>query len=267
MTKIGLALGGGGSRGLAHIGVIKALVENNIQIDSITGTSIGAFVGGIFAATQNIKILEDLVQKLDFPSLIKILAGLPQGGGILDSSKVEKYIIDNVGDLKIENLPIKFAAVSSDLISGRKVVFNHGSLAAAIRASAAIPGIFSPVEIDNCLLVDGGQTEPIPVPTLQHLFNPQKIIAVGLHQRIFPQQFNKPISLPQVSYYSLQLYNTALSDLETDTADIVIMPPVDDINLLDFIKAKDFIDIGYQTTLQQISEIKKLNSFWSKFRQ
>lgn len=265
-NRIGLALGGGGSRGLAHIGVIKALVENNIHIDCIVGTSIGALVGGIFAATQDIKLLEDLVQKLNFQNMVKILAGLPQGGGLFDSSRIEKYVLNSIGDCQIEKLPIKFAAVSADIISGQKVVFQKGPLAAAIRASTAIPGIFSPVEANSQLLIDGGQIEPVPVPTLQQLFHPQKIIAVGLHQKMFPQQFKKPLSLPLVYYYSVQLANSVISDYNLAAADVVILPPVEDINLLDFIKAKDYIEIGYQAALKQISAIKKLNSFWSIFR-
>lgn len=259
--KICLVLGGGGSKGLAHIGVIKALVENDFEITQIAGTSAGALIGGIYAANPGIGNLEKIVEGIGYLELIKILVDWPIRSGLVKGEKMEKFLDKICGQQRIENLPIKFRAVCSDVVKGEKFVFSEGKLATAIRASCAIPAIFSPIKYEGKILIDGGAVNPIPVSEV----NPkagEKIVAVGLYSMIFPKNFKKlsKATLPQVAYSSMQVMVRQLSLRDLEAADVKILPMVEDINVLNFVKAKKYIEIGYETTMKKIPEIEKLFS-------
>lgn len=257
--KICLALGGGGSKGLAHIGVIKALVENGFEITQIAGTSAGALVGGLYAANPDYKELEKIVGEISYRKLFRILAGLPARSGFVKGKGMEKFFDKVCGRKEIENLTIKFRAVASDLVEGKKYIFKSGKLATAIRASCAIPGIFSPVKYEGKLLIDGGAVEPIPISELNPK-NGEKIVAVGLYSKIFPKDYKKlsKANLIGISFSSMQLMLCQLSKRELKKADIKILPPVEDINVLNFVRAKKYIEIGYETTIKMMPEINKL---------
>lgn len=257
--KICLALGSGGSKGLAHVGVIKALVENNFEITQIAGTSVGALVGGLFAANPNYKELEKIVDNMTYFELIKVLVDWPIKSALVRGRKMEKYIDKLCGKKRIEDLPIKFSAVCSDIVEGQKFVFNEGKLSTAIRASCSIPAIFSPIKYEGKILIDGGAVNPIPVSELRPK-DGEKIVAVGLYSKIFPKNYNKlsKATLPQLAYSSMQVMLYHLSAENLKDADIKILPPVEDINVLNFVKAKKYIEIGYETTMKMMPEINKL---------
>ena len=257
--KICLALGSGGSKGLAHVGVIKALVENGFEITQIAGTSAGALVGGLYAANPDYRELEKIVEEIGYIKMFRILAGLPAKNGFVKGKGMEKFFDKICGRKRIEDLPIKFKAVASDLVQGKKYIFESGKLSAAIRASCAIPGIFSPVKYEGKILIDGGAVEPIPISELSPK-NREKIVAVGLYSKIFPKNYRKlsKANLIGVSFSSMQLMLCQLSERELKKADIKILPPVEDINVLNFIKAKKYIQIGYETTMKMMPEINKL---------
>lgn len=257
--KICLALGSGGSKGLAHIGVIKALCENSFEITQIAGTSAGSLIGALYAANPNYKELEKFAKSINYLKLFNILIELPVKSGLLRGKKMEKYLDKICGRKRIEELPIRFRAVCSDVVKGEEYVFSEGKLATAVRASCAIPAIFSPVKYEGKILVDGGAVNPIPISALEPKRN-EKIIAVGLYSKIFPKSYQKisKASLPFIAYASMQVMVTRLSEQKLDKADIKILPPVEDINALNFVKAKKYIDIGYETTMKLIPEINKL---------
>ncbi|MBU1117810.1 patatin-like phospholipase family protein [Patescibacteria group bacterium] len=257
--KICLVLGSGGSKGLAHIGVIKALIEAGIEISQISGTSAGSLVGGLYAANPDFIRLEKIVNNISYLDLVRVLMGWPAKNGLIKGKKIEKILDAICGNKKIEDLPIKFKAVCSDLVSGEEYVFDQGNLAKAIMASCAIPGIFSPVKHEGKILIDGGAVNPIPV---SQVF-PKKgetVVAVGLYSEIFPKSYRKlsKANLTQIAFASMQVMVKKISKENLKRADVIILPPVEDINVLNFVKAKKYIEIGYRTTIKALPEIKKL---------
>ncbi|HDJ28560.1 MAG TPA: patatin-like phospholipase RssA [Proteobacteria bacterium] len=179
--KIGLALGGGSARGWAHIGVINELEQIGIVPDIICGTSIGALVGGVYLAGQLDALREWLLQ-LDRKEIIKYLdIRLLRGGGFVEGSRLMDFFHQQMGDLKIEDLPRPYTCVSTDLETGREIWFQKGLLLDAIRASIAVPGIFTPVHLGDRWLVDGGLVNPVPVSVCRAL-GAELVIAVNLNQ-------------------------------------------------------------------------------------
>ncbi len=179
-ARIGLALGGGGARGWAHIGVLRAAAEHGIQINAYAGTSIGSLVGG-FAAAGKLRELEDVLSEMDLKRIIQLFAErkLPRSG-LVDGRHIVELIRKHIGYPGIENLPASFAAVATDAESGEEVILDQGDLVMAIRASIAIPGIFSPVTRQGRYLVDGGLVNPLPVSVLAR-GGFDTIVAVNLH--------------------------------------------------------------------------------------
>ena len=186
--QIALVLGGGGARGLAHIGVIKALEENNIPIELITGTSIGALIGGLYASGKDVKTMGNIVSEVDKIMVAKILMPKLFAPGFIDNKKVIDFIKELVGDVKIENLKIPFAAVATDLITGEEVIFDKGLLTDAIMASIAIPTIFQPVFLNDRYLIDGGLSNPLPISVAKEM-GAYKIIAANVSPN--PQRITK----------------------------------------------------------------------------
>lgn len=178
-NQIALVLGSGGARGLAHIGVIKALEENDIPIDIIAGTSIGAFIGGLYACGIDVNKMENIIAKVDKLMVAKFLFPKLFSPGFIDSKRVAEYIRTLIGDKKIENLKIPFATVSTNLITGEQIVFKKGSVVDAIMASIAIPAIFEPVFLNNRYLIDGGLSNPLPISVAMEM-KAHKIIAVNV---------------------------------------------------------------------------------------
>ena len=180
IPRVGLALGGGGARGWAHIGVLRALAERNIEIHAYAGTSIGSLVGG-FAAAGKLPALESVLASMDLKRIIHLFAEkkLPRSG-LVDGRHIVKLIREQLGFPEIESLPVPFAAVATDAENGREVVLDRGDLVSAIRASIAIPGMFTPVKWNGRYLVDGGLVNPLPVNVLKSR-GYDVIIAVNLH--------------------------------------------------------------------------------------
>lgn len=166
-VPISLVLGSGGARGYAHIGVIEELIAQGFDIRSIAGSSMGALVGGVYAAGK-LEAYRDWVIPLARFDVFKLLDITISGGGFIKGDRIINALRDHVGDVKIEDLPISFTAVAVDLDAHREVWFSQGSLFDAIRASIAIPTVFRPHRYQGRLLVDGGLLNPLPVsPTLR----------------------------------------------------------------------------------------------------
>ena len=178
--RVGLALGSGSARGWAHIGVIRALQELGIEAQVIAGSSIGSIVGAAYALDQ-LDLLEEWVRSLNTSRIIKFFdLSLLRGGGMIQGEKLYEFARTHVQDTTIESLPHRFAAVATDLENGREVWFREGSLVDAVRASIALPGLFSPMRLNDRWLVDGGLTNPVPV-SLCRAMDAEVIIAVKLN--------------------------------------------------------------------------------------
>lgn len=163
MEKIGVVLSGGASYGIAHIGVLKQLEKNNVPIDIITGTSMGALVGGMYAGGVTIKQMEEILTKFSRKNIVDVNLFALHDSGLLHGNKVVNLLKRYLGDKKIEDCQIKFAAMASDLNSGKKIVINSGSIVDAIRASISVPGLFKPVRKNKMCLTDGGACDNMPV--------------------------------------------------------------------------------------------------------
>jgi NTE family protein len=189
-NHIALVLGSGGARGLAHIGVIKCLEENHIPIHSVVGTSIGAFIGGLYTSGIDAGGMEEVVRTMDKFTMAKILMPRFSTSGIVNNVRVKKFIKKLIGEKRIEDLPMVFRAVSTDLITGEEVVLDKGLLVDAILASIAIPAVFQPVYHHGRYLVDGGLCNPLPISVAQRI-HAQYSIAVNVSPK--PERIQKRI--------------------------------------------------------------------------
>ena len=193
--RIGLALGGGAARGWAHIGVIQYLKDQGIDVDVIGGTSIGAIVGGAEAAGQ-LDTLREWLEQLEWQDIIRYL-DVSFGGGLLQGTRLMDFFRDRLEDAEIEKLDRPFAAVATQLTNGQEVWLQSGSLMDAMRASIALPGLFTPVERDGRWLVDGGLVNPVPV-SLCRALGAERIIAVDLNSDILSRRtYPAPQALPE----------------------------------------------------------------------
>ena len=180
--RIGVALGSGSARGLAHIGVLRALAEAGITVDVVAGTSMGAFVGAIFAAGK-LDRLEAEFTKLDWSSIAALLDPIFPRSGLIEGQKIGDFMRTHVRATSIEQLPMPFLAMATDIASGEEVAIRSGDLIAAVRASIAVPGIFTPVRSNGRILVDGGLVNPVPVNAARAM-GADLVIAVDLNHDI-----------------------------------------------------------------------------------
>lgn len=198
--EISLVLGSGGARGLAHIGVIRALEEKSLRIRNIAGTSMGALIGGIYAADE-LNTFSKWVQQLERGDVIRLLDLSFSMTALFKGDRVIEVLKELIGDSRIEDLPIGFTAVATALREQREVWLNKGSLFDAIRASIAVPGVFTPATVAGQLLVDGGLVNPIPIaPTLNDATD--LTIAVnlsGVSEHYHPQEEAQPAQRDKVA--------------------------------------------------------------------
>lgn len=176
-VTVGLALSGGAVRGAAHIGVLRVLEHAGIYPSIVAGTSVGAVVGAGYAADVPVDEMSRLMREIRWPNLLGI--SLKNRYGLFDTSPLEEFIRTNLGLQTFADLPRRFAAVACDILTGRRVILDEGEVAQAVRASAALPGFFSPVEVDDMLLVDGGLVDNMPAGVV-HDMGADYVIAVDL---------------------------------------------------------------------------------------
>jgi len=181
--SIGLALGGGAARGFAHIGVVRTLAAHGIVPDVIVGTSIGAVVGGCYAARQ-LDTLETWARRLTVRSVLGHLDISLSGSGLIRGTHLAKQLDIALSDTRIDDLPIRFAAIATEFNTGHEIWLTRGRLAEALRASYALPGIFPPVLIGGRWLVDGALVNPVPVSAARAL-GARLVIAVNLNADLF----------------------------------------------------------------------------------
>lgn len=187
--KIGFALGGGAARGWAHFGIIRALEEHGIKPDIICGTSIGALVGATYVTNCHDRFEEWVLslRKRDIAALLDFTCG----GGLLEGERLMKFMREQTSpDIKIEKLDIPYAAVATELTTGNEVWFQTGDIFDAVRASISLPGLFTPVYLNNKWLADGALVNPVPVSVCRAL-GAEQIIAVDLNSHLVGKPFRK----------------------------------------------------------------------------
>jgi NTE family protein len=259
--KIGLALGSGGPRGLAHIGIIKALVEHDIPIDIIAGSSAGALIGGVFLALGSISKVEEYVHSLTYKKLAWMFLDLSLTTGIIRGDKIEQYLEGILLGKTIESLKVPFAAVATDLSTGDIVPIQNGLLSHAIRASSAIPVLIDSIPINGKYCVDGGASAPIPVSVVKEMGS-EYTIAVNLDTFSFipPDISKQKAIIPNMGRVAIELLRFNLANLLCKEADCVIVPDVSRIsslNLMEFIRGEEIIQKGYEAGIAVIPKIKK----------
>lgn len=179
---IGLALGSGSARGLAHIGVIRAIEELDIKVDVVAGTSIGALIGAVYAS-GHLDTLEEAFRSLDWKRMGSLFDPVFPRSGVIDGRRIAEFVRTHVHVQSIEQLPIPFCAVATDITNGEEVMIRNGDLIEAVRASISVPGIFTPVRHDSSILTDGGLVDPVPVSAARAL-GADVVIAVDLNHGI-----------------------------------------------------------------------------------
>ena len=276
--KVGLVLSGGAARGLAHIGVLRALEEQGVHIDAIAGTSMGAVVGGLYASGYSVQELEHLATTLDWQQALSDAPpredvpfrrkqddrdflvrqklsfrddgslGLPLGviQGQNLALLLESKLAHTADTRDFDKLPIPFRAVATDIASGEKVVFSQGHLPQVIRASMSIPAVFAPVELDGRLLVDGGMVDNIPLDVARDMgVDVAIVVDIGTPLRDRKQLLTVVDVLTQsITLMTRRNSEAQLANLRRD--DILVQPPLAAYGVADFSRARDMIDAGYR---------------------
>ncbi|MBN3860596.1 patatin-like phospholipase family protein [Neisseriaceae bacterium PsAf] len=252
--KIGLALGGGGAKGFAHIGVIKVLQENHIPIQIVTGTSAGSVVGALFSYGFNAEGIQQILKDVGYTLMDFGLSS----NGFIEGNKLRELVNKNIDNLPIESLTKKFGAVATDFSSGDVVMFTKGDVGQAVRASSSIPAIFKPTEIDGRLYVDGGLTAPVPVSQARSM-GADVVIAVDISDKSVEETetFYQPNSwFSTIDQSVVILMNTQLKK-ELEQADVVIRPNLTSIPFFNFFVMDPTVKAGEEAARAALPEIKQ----------
>ncbi len=274
-AKVALALGGGAARGWAHIGVLRALDEEGIEVGMIAGTSIGALVGGCYLAGK-LDELEAFARSLTMRRIASLLDLTIGGGGLLGGMRLTKRMQEHLEGLTVEQLPKPFVAVASELNSGHEVWIDGGSLITALRASYALPGIFEPVRCNNRTLIDGALVNPVPVSVCRAYEQPL-VMAVNLHYDVFgrsavvkhkasppadhvEERAPSKVGLTGVMVQAFNIIQDRISRarLAGDPPDLALHPRLNDIGLSEFHRAGEAIDRGYEEAKSRVGEIRRM---------
>jgi NTE family protein len=276
--NVALVLSSGGSRGLAHIGVINELVKQGFQISSVSGSSIGSVIGGLYAMGKLHEYTKwvSTFNKMDiwgFMDFTLTTNGLLKGERVFDKMKTF------IPDMNIEDMPIPFAAVATDILHEKEVVFTKGSFYEAVRASVAIPAVFTPVKYNNTILVDGGILNPIPIEHVRRkngdilivvsLYGEKKVdipIEKNTDNGYLNRLINPLLTLittgdkSSKGYYSLlssttsaMIHKIAKMSIEKHKPDMIINIPHDSANTFDFYRAKELIELGESAAKEAIT--------------
>ena len=268
--RIGIVLGAGSARGWAHIGVLRALTGAGITPDLVCGTSIGALVGAVYADDE-LAGLEEWVQSLTLRKVVGFF-DLSFGSGLLKGEKLFDYLRGGLLEKRIEDLKRPFAAVATDLASGREVWLREGLVADAVRASIAMPGLFTPQAQDERLLVDGALVNPVPV-SLARAMDAEFVIAVDLSsstvgrfaKRAADRKDEKPPNMVEVITGSLNIMSVRItrSRLAGEPADAVIQPRLSELGLLEYHRAGEAIAEGVAAAELAIPVIQRALQDWN----
>ena len=258
-VKIGLALGGGGARGIAHLGVWQRLLELGIPIHCVAGTSIGAIMGAVFAAGRVDEALAWCTAS-SWKKLPGLIFDRPTTKAIFSGRRVEKKLRQVIAAETFADLSMPYAAVATDLNTGEAVVMQDGDLISAVRASMSIPGVFRPVERDGRVLVDGGLVNSLPVSACRAL-GADVVIAVDVNPLEDPavaKSFKK-LHIMDVLVKTIGIFNYELTrrELAVNRPDVLIRPDVGQVLALDFRHVEPLVEIGRQAVDEKVVETLK----------
>ena len=253
--KIGLALGGGGARGLAHLGVYQRLTELGVRVHCVAGTSIGAIAGALIAADKVDRALAWCAEP-DWRKFPKLMFETRLTSKALTTGRqVERLLAEMIGEKDFAGLQMPYAAIATDLDTGEEVVMREGDLLSAVRASMSIPGVFRPVERDGRVLVDGQLVDPVPVSACREL-GADFVIAVDINPPNAPENARPlaTLSIIDILTGTLTVLNCELTRrvLAEHAPDALIRPAVGGVMALDFRRAERLVEIGRQAVDAQL---------------
>jgi NTE family protein len=249
--KVALVLGGGSARGIAHIGVLKVFEREKIPIDLVVGTSMGAFIGAAYAVGVP---MEEMEHKAYHFSSSKLMDWTMPKMGVLAGDKLEKQIVDIIGEKTFRDCKIPLCIVTTDIEKGEELAFDNGDLIKLIRASCSWPGIFNPVKIDGRLLVDGGIKNSVPTKVARAIGGFDYMIAVDVG---FCVKDGKISNIFQMIIQSFQIMGHELNKYQAKEADMVIEVPLDDLDQVAFERSKEAVHKGMLAAEAKIKQIKK----------
>ncbi|SMG39508.1 patatin-like phospholipase family protein [Dethiosulfovibrio salsuginis] len=287
--SIGLALGGGAARGCAHVGVLRAFQEKGITLSCVAGTSIGAMIGAVYAS-GGLDHLEALLLELDPLHLLAYFDVVFPHSGLVDGRKVTELLREILGDRSFKDLSMPFAAVATDIRDGREVAISSGDVIDAVRASIAVPGVFTPFMSGEAVLVDGGLVNPVPVNVARSL-GADFVVAVDLNRYVVESKQDvrcerplsyrkgqdlslgnrileeiralvedgsrsrpKPPNIVDVIVTSINIMETSItqSRLKTDPPDLLLAPRLGNVRFMEFFKAKEAMEAGYRVAIESL---------------
>jgi len=288
--SVGLVLGGGAARGWAHIGILRVLEEAGLRPDVVAGTSIGAVVGGCWAAGK-LDALEEFARSLNRRRVFTMMDFSLAGSGLITGDRLRRRLEEGLEDIRIERMDVRYAAVATEISTGHEIWLTEGDLARAMRASYAIPGIFNPVRIGRRWLVDGVLVNPIPVSAARAL-GAEFVVAVNLHSDVFgrstvvhnfgdesepdPERADggglallAPLlrgnrrdgDAPRIASVMVDAFNItqdriARSRLAGDPPDVMVGPKLGHVGLMDFHRADEAIAVGMEAARRLLPEIR-----------
>ncbi len=271
--KVGIALGSGGARGLCHIGVLDILQSLGIRIDFISGASVGALVGAFLAAGK-LEELKEFAAPLTRKESFKLADLMFPTSGLIEGKKIEGFLREHLGTVRIEDLKIPFACVATDFYSGREVILGSGDLVRAVRASISIPGVFKPVVVDTKLLVDGGVVNPVPVQVVRDL-GAEFIIAVDICPEISKtppvsdRGESRPVTITQkeeepklpnvfeVIMGSITIMESQVVGMrmKSEKPDLIIRPHVSGLGTYDFHRYQEGVGCGSAAVQEAVPKL------------
>jgi NTE family protein len=259
--KIALVLGGGAARGFAHVGVIRALEQEKIPIDMVIGTSVGSLIGAIYAYNTNSFELEWTAFSLEKDQVFDYgIFSAFTSMGLATGDKLEDFVKSKIPVANIEDLKLPFAAIATDLNRGTRVVVDHGSVAKAVHASSAIPGVFNPVEYQGKFLVDGGVVENLPGSVAREK-GADIVIAVDISENVI--NFNIT-NIIDVMLQAITIISSENAKYMRKNADVLIIPAVGDVGMLDFSQKKRCMQKGIEAAQKAMPDIQKKIEAWEK---
>lgn len=286
MDKITLALGGGGTKGFTHIGVIRQLENEDCQISAIAGTSAGGIVSALYALGYSTQEIEQYAKKLVFSELFS--RANDDAPSLLGLGGLYKVIDEVIADATFEDTKIDFATTAVDLESGQEIIFNHGSIANAVKATIAVPGVFPALRLGDLYLVDGGILDPVPVSVARWLNPDFPVFAVNLAppmtQWSDSAKIDVPSSVPVPKFIVEQLNQLRLGKalhvfidsfeiatntigelrLKMENPDVIINPAVHQYTMFDNVNIDELITLGEQAVVKAREKIKESFSVKSR---
>jgi NTE family protein len=286
--KTCLVLGGGGARGAAHIGVLRVLERERVPIDCITGTSMGAIVGGLYAAGYKADEIESVLRSIDWKDMFKddpsrealpmrrkddelrFLGGIELGlrdgriafpRGVIQGQKLQlllrRLLLSTMQTTNFDDLPIPFRSVATDIGTGEKVVFGSGDLAMAIRASMSVPAAFAPIHYQGHLLVDGGISDNVPIDVARDL-GARRLIVVNVGEQLTPEdQLNSPFSIANQMLVALMKRVTDEQLATLGPGDVLLAPDLGDISSAAFDRTPAAVDVGLAAAEANVASLRR----------